>query len=298
MPYNENEPVHVVLFLLLLALPPLAVMAATRPLAFTLSGLVVGSGLAAGMVAPLGLVWLALLFLAAGWLARATRPASARPFPRRIPALIPGLLLSGLGVALAFGLAPGFSPLVLWEPEVLKPDSAPFGLRLRIEKVLLGVAVLAWFVTPIAARGMGQALLRALPVALATLVVVGLLALALDYVRFAPVLPPLSVVLAWAAVNLLIVCVIEEGFFRGVVQARLAQRWPAPAAIGVAALLFGLAHIAGGWSYVLLAALAGAGYGLAYHVAGRRLEAAVLAHFLLNAGHFALFTYPFAVQAG
>jgi membrane protease YdiL (CAAX protease family) len=58
-------------------------------------------------------------------------------------------------------------------------------------------------------------------------------------------------------------------------------------AIGVAAALFGLAHFAGGWGYVLGG---GVGYGVAYRQGG--LQASVLAHFGLNLLHFSLFTYP------
>lgn len=64
-----------------------------------------------------------------------------------------------------------------------------------------------------------------------------------------------------------------------------------PLAVGGSAALFGLAHWAGGWSYVLLAALAGLGYALAFRASGR-IEMAILAHFGLNAVHFLLLTYP------
>ena len=55
-----------------------------------------------------------------------------------------------------------------------------------------------------------------------------------------------------------------------------------------AAALFGLAHYAGGWQWMLLAGLAGP---------PRRprhggLAAAVLAHLALNTAHFGLYTYP------
>ena len=44
---------------------------------------------------------------------------------------------------------------------------------------------------------------------------------------------------------------------------------------------------------VLLAALAGACYGLAFLLSGR-LSVAILLHFLFNFAHLALFTYPLA----
>lgn len=62
-------------------------------------------------------------------------------------------------------------------------------------------------------------------------------------------------------------------------------------AITVSSVLFGLAHFAGGVSYVVLATIAGVGYSLAY-ARTRRIESAVVTHFGVNAVHFFGFTYP------
>ncbi len=62
-------------------------------------------------------------------------------------------------------------------------------------------------------------------------------------------------------------------------------------AIAVAAVLFGLRHYMGGINYILLATVAGIGYGWAYRHTGR-MEASILTHFSLNSLHFLLFTYP------
>jgi membrane protease YdiL (CAAX protease family) len=61
-------------------------------------------------------------------------------------------------------------------------------------------------------------------------------------------------------------------------------------ALLLASLLFGLVHAGAGAQWVLLASLAGVGYGLAYRFGG--LGAAIATHFGLNLLHFALFTYP------
>ncbi len=66
--------------------------------------------------------------------------------------------------------------------------------------------------------------------------------------------------------------------------------------IAASASLFGLAHAAGGLGYAAIAAVADVGYGLAY-AATRRIEAAVLAHFALNAAQFVAFTYPYLAAA-
>ena len=121
-----------------------------------------------------------------------------------------------------------------------------------------------------------------------------LLTLALGYVRFEPRWTPLFWV--WAPINLFFTCLSEEAFFRGFVQRELARLGAnraraALVALLVASLLFGMAHLAGGWKYALAATLAGIGYGYAYQRT-RRLEASMAVHFALNATHFLLFTYP------
>src|SRR3569833_2966401 len=91
-------------------------------------------------------------------------------------------------------------------------------------------------------------------------------------------------------------CVAEEAFFRGFLQESLTLRLT-PIRHGhlvawlAASALFGIAHAGGGAGMVLLAAVAGLGYGWVY-LRTRSLGAAVLAHFSLNAVHFLLLTYP------
>jgi membrane protease YdiL (CAAX protease family) len=92
--------------------------------------------------------------------------------------------------------------------------------------------------------------------------------------------------------NLVFVCLLAESFFRGILQTALIKAlgrlWQPPLAalFGVlsASVLFGLAHIAGGPAYMLLAALVGISYGAAYYLTGR-LSMAGWVHFAVNAGH-------------
>ena len=124
-------------------------------------------------------------------------------------------------------------------------------------------------------------------------------ALAVGLVGWAPKWPALGWL--WLANNALLVTLAEEALFRGYVQQQLTARWGhhrggAALAIGAAALLFGLAHLAGGVQWVALASLAGVAYGVAYRYGG--LAAAVLAHLGLNTLHFAGFTYPMRMVAG
>jgi membrane protease YdiL (CAAX protease family) len=66
----------------------------------------------------------------------------------------------------------------------------------------------------------------------------------------------------------------EEVLFRGVIQAGLAERFPAWLAVGIAALLFGMVH----WlstSYAVFAALIGAYLGFLFLITGNLLVPAI-----------------------
>jgi uncharacterized protein len=121
------------------------------------------------------------------------------------------------------------------------------------------------------------------------------MAVAAGLVRFDPKLAPF--IGTFLLGNLMFTCVAEEAFFRGLLQERL-HRWAAGRQldrwlpVALSASLFGLAHAAGGLTYAAIAAVAGVGYALAY-AATRRIEAAVLTHFVLNAAQFVAFTYPY-----
>ncbi len=93
------------------------------------------------------------------------------------------------------------------------------------------------------------------------------------------------------AYNLVFVCIVEESFFRGIIQTALSRwlrsrRWPLADgwAVVAASLLFGMAHLGGGAAFVLLATLAGLAYGTVFY-ATRRIHYAVLLHVTVNGVH-------------
>jgi membrane protease YdiL (CAAX protease family) len=207
-----------------------------------------------------------------------------------------GTIVGVVSLLLALHLVPGFDNPVVIRDAVLSPGAIGYTQYANFDKGLAGACMVA--ILGLAglrsADGWGTALRRAGPTVLVTIAIVLPASLALGFVRFDPHWTPR--VAAWAPINLLLTCVGEEAFFRGFLQAEVARalgpgRRAAPVSVAASALLFGLAHAAGGWRYVLLASLAGTGYALAFQRSGR-LEMAVLAHFAVNATHFLLFTYP------
>ncbi len=157
-------------------------------------------------------------------------------------------------------------------------DSArPYSQHINFDKTLAGILFLGcsgW--TPIRSTPeWNAALRRAAPVTLVTVIVVMAASVAIGYVRFDPRWSAIFPV--WAAINLLTTCVSEEAFFRGLIQRERpvragpgrSDRGKRPRiAVALSARLFGLAHAAGGWQYVVVASLAGAGYAVRFSADG------------------------------
>lgn len=237
-----------------------------------------------GGIEPVALAWPALLALAALMIQSGGAPALRAAGHA---------LFVALAVLLFLHWLPGFhNPLVI-PRAALTPDAVPFGMYLNLDKPLVAFWVVLAAAPAMAGANPRATLTAALGACAAAVVVCLGLALALGVVGWAPKWPDSGWL--WLINNALLVTLAEEALFRGYVQQRLARcwrdrPWGATAALLVAALLFGLAHYAGGWQWVLLAGVAGVAYGLAYRHGG--LAAAVLAHLGLNAAHYGLFTYP------
>ncbi|MGY6269265.1 CPBP family intramembrane glutamic endopeptidase [Achromobacter denitrificans] len=257
---------------------------ATRRWALVALAAAYGWAWADGAIDPVAFAWLALLAVAAALVRTPSGPA---------PRAAGHALFLALAAMLFMHLLPGFHNLRVIEPAPLSPDAVPFGMYLNLDKPLVAFWVVLALAPPMAGRDARATLAAALAAcAAATAVCLGL-ALAMGVVGWAPKWPAAGAI--WLANNALLVTLAEEALFRGYVQQQLSLRWRDRAwgpwaALAMAAALFGLAHYAGGWQWMLLAGLAGAGYGLAYRHGG--LAAAVLAHLGLNAAHFGLYTYP------
>jgi membrane protease YdiL (CAAX protease family) len=206
-----------------------------------------------------------------------------------------GALVFFLSLALMAHLIPGLVTAPVAVAYQVSPDAVPYDLKANLDKVFVGFFLLAFGHSLISALSEWRRMVSAMALlAVTTLAVVMSLALLLGYVTLD--LKWTNFFFIWAWKNLFYTCVAEEAFFRGFLQRQLARaltpfRFGVCASVLIAALLFGLAHYAGGTVYVVLATVAGIGYGWVYQHTGR-IEASILTHFLLNCAHFLLFTYP------
>ncbi|MCA8431260.1 CPBP family intramembrane glutamic endopeptidase [Burkholderia seminalis] len=245
--------------------------------------------LAFGKLGALALAPLALL-AAAAWGVLPARPRAVR--------IAAHAVFAALAIALSLHLIPGFhNPLVIG-PTRFTPDAVPFTMYLNLDKPLVGLWLLwalPWVAPDVA---LPRALRTGAMAAVATAAACLAGALAFGMVGWAPKWPASGWL--WLVNNLLLVTLAEEALFRGYVQGGLTRTlrafsWGPWAALATGAVLFGAAHAAGGWQWIVLGTLAGAGYGLAWRRGG--LLAAAIAHAGLNVVHFGLFTYPMLAAA-
>lgn len=241
----------------------------------------------------------------------------------RMPATSQGLqgagwvMLALLALTAALHLLPGFQNPLLLQAQQLTPDAIPYTLYANFDKGWAGYCLLLAIwpmqrIEPLCASKSHTSILSHRlhlywkgfwPVWPLTIILALGLAMSLQLIQFAPKWPDFA--LQFIFCNLLLTCVAEEAFFRGLLQRPLLNHlqrrgWSihtaAWCAILAISLLFGLAHLAGGWAYALVATVASIGYGWAYQRSGR-IEVAILAHFGLNLLHLTLFTYPMLRQS-
>jgi membrane protease YdiL (CAAX protease family) len=227
---------------------------------------------------------------------------AARRLRRRVAVVvIAHAVLLAACAALYLHVVPGFDNPRLVADVMLGPDSEPYTKYLNFDKgiaalLLLGLYTPERTATDDGARHVAGFVWRFGVVTVTVLA----LTVAFGYARWDPKLPPWWPAWIWSMVFL--TALPEEALFRGVAVTALAtwmgrSRAASTIAVVTIGILFGVAHLAGGRTYVVLAAAAGIGYGWIY-VSTRSLAAAAAAHAGLNTLHFLFFSYPALRAAG
>jgi membrane protease YdiL (CAAX protease family) len=177
-------------------------------------------------------------------------------------------------------------------------------VRLPIDKLTAVLLTLCLFLVrhPLAGIGLTTRLrwadVRSALLGLLGFGVVGLpVGLAMGFLRYRPAMPSATEVGMRVIGGYLLVALPEEVLFRGIVQNLLHRRVRrGAAAVPIAAVVFGLAHLNNGtaafpvpnWAYVLMATLAGMAYGWVWRRTGK-VTASALAHMAVNLAWSVLF---------
>ncbi|MDO6474827.1 CPBP family intramembrane metalloprotease [Alteromonas sp. 1_MG-2023] len=204
-----------------------------------------------------------------------------------------------LSAGLIIHKLPGYQGLLIAENVALKAGSLPASFYLNVDKALFSWSALCF--VPLIKRSFPSnprvswwmpALL--VPCGISAVVVI---AVSTGIVTWQVAVPAWFPLLALS--NLINTCVAEELLFRSLLFKFVTNKLPATLSsttrnllvLIITSAIFGLAHFAGGTSYMIVATVAGLLYGAVYMLTGR-IVFAVLTHWLLNVTHMFLLTYP------
>lgn len=197
-----------------------------------------------------------------------------------------------LALGLAVGPMPKFHNLLLLHEVQFSPNAIPFTLYLNFPKTIIGLMIIGINLERIHTIPEWKEASKQVIYRLPMIMLIIASALMLGYVKFEPKLP--NTLGIWMIGNLFFDCLAEEALGRVLLQdflKVLPLKYGPYIAVIIPGLLFGLAHAAGGLTYVILATAAGILYGWVYKVTNR-IEVSILTHFMLNLTHILLLTYP------
>ena len=172
----------------------------------------------------------------------------------------------------------------------------PYALYLNFDKPFIGLFPLLFSIPLLTS----QIQLRSIFIKTITLTTLGIttvlsLAHYLHFIAIALKLPNIWPI--WLIVNLFLMTIPEEAFFRGFLQRELVNcfqsQWAMQLSIIMVSSIFSLLHFAvfPNPSHLLLTFIASLIYGEIYHTT-QAIESTICCHYLLNVAHFFCFTYP------
>lgn len=206
-----------------------------------------------------------------------------------------GILLGVLVFSLYIHVLPGFHNFKIINHIKLSFDSKFYSAYVNVDKVMVGALLLLFYPSFNKSLKEWIASLRVLPVPLLFVCILLLgTAFAMHYIRIDFKVP--SILRVWIPTNLLLVCAMEEIFYRGFIQKELTKAFSSYKkanwfALGIASIIFGASHYTGGFPYIVLSTLAGGAYGYVF-MRSDRIESSIMVHFLVNLIHILAFSYP------
>ena len=205
------------------------------------------------------------------------------------------IVFTTLSFLLFFHFVPGICNFKVFDAVFAGEHCTPFTMYLNMENGIIAFLLMYMMVPTSCTRDKWSQVFVSTGI-YGSICIVSLMAAALvsGFVKFNVKFPPQTF---WFLMNnLMLVCIVQEAFFRGYIQKHLTdfcekRQISKMFALVVASIIFGLRHYQSGVMMVILSAIAGLFYGAAY-MRNNRIEAAILVHFGLNAAHFFFFSYP------
>jgi membrane protease YdiL (CAAX protease family) len=189
----------------------------------------------------------------------------------------------------------GFIKWQIINSELISADGEKYSLYMSIDKVIAGIGVLVFGIIPLQREiHIKHMLLSMLPTAVMALAIISSSAMLLGVVNFDPKLPDLWI--TWIIISLLVNCVAEEAIFRFFLQGKLQDLLKSyslgvPVSIIISSAAFTYFHSPQSSGYLTSVFIASLFFGYVYRVT-KRVEAAILIHYITNFIHFFFFTYP------
>lgn len=186
-------------------------------------------------------------------------------------------------------LLPGFNNLKILDNYQLSIISAKYNLYFNFDVAIIGILMLCYLRLKI--NGISyviKTLIKNSPLILVAIAVMICLSLAVGLIQFDLKVPPFLFI--WFLLSFLAVAV-EEIIFRGWLLKELSEKYGNISALFLTSTIFCMLHYHFGFSYMLMAFVAGFFYGAIY-IRTNSLEVSIISHLLLNFTHIMLFTYP------
>lgn len=210
------------------------------------------------------------------------------------------LLIIDTGLFLAIYRPYEFSYPLIFHATELHESGKPFTLHINTAKALAGYLVLLFLINQTGSPGKAVYKSRLHQFAIAFAFALPILLVAWVVLDLNIYIKPITYVLAFGIINLLVTCVSEEAFMRLVFQAqleRLIANFTNKTVIyqGVSlfttTLLFVATHAVASIELLIVFTLAGFLYGLVYTLT-KNVFASIATHFTVNIVHFSFLTYP------
>lgn len=190
----------------------------------------------------------------------------------------------------------GFNNIPLFLAWRSSLDATPLNIYANYDKGVVALLILGLYLPIIRTRNeFYKMLLATIPWTLLTITAILFLSDYFHLVKWDPKFPLITGI--WLLIQLFLVVIPEEVFYRGFIQHEIAKNLKIPLsglfAVLLTSLIFALIHILfiPKFTFILCTFVTSLLYGTIYQLTGK-IESSILTHYITNITHFFLFTYP------